>query len=90
MSLQAEILWILATIIMAFLVWLNAAKMQRRIREAKEHERGVRITLDNIEQLLTKPETTLEDIRMTIRGGPLSNTPLASSDAQAKVHEWWK
>jgi hypothetical protein len=93
MSLRAEILWVLATVIMAFLVWLNAAKAQQRIRETKEHERGVMATLDDIKQLLAKPETTLEDVRRaatSIGGGPLSNTPLVSSDAQAKVHKWWK
>jgi|ERR1700730_2413682 len=93
MSLQAEILWILATIIMAFLVWLNAAKAQQRIREAKEHERGVMATLDDIKQLLAKPETTLEDVRraaITIDDS-FSKTPLALRAAQAEIYkQWWK
>jgi hypothetical protein len=91
MSLQAEVLWITGIIVIASLVWLNAAKMAQREREAKEHERKVTITLDNIKNLLSKPDTTVEDIRMAATGikGPLSNTPLASSDAQAKIHQWW-
>ena len=92
MSLQAEILWILATIIMAFLVWLNAAKAQQRIREAKEHERGVMATLDDIKQLLAKPETTLEDVRRaTAIDDSLSKTPLALRATQAEIYkQWWK
>jgi hypothetical protein len=79
MSLQAECLWVLATVIMAFLVWLNAAKAQQRIREAKEHERGVTATLDDIKQLLAKPDTTLEDVRRAATGidDSFSNPPLA-------------
>jgi hypothetical protein len=86
MSPQATLLWILATIIMVFLVWFNAAKTQRRAREDRER-------LDKIIQLLAKPETTLEDVRRATTGigGPLSNTPLASSAAQAEIiNKWWK
>ena len=38
MSTQAEILWITGTIVMAFLVWFNAAKTQQREREARQRE----------------------------------------------------
>ncbi len=68
MSLQAEIVWITGIIVISFLVWLNAAKMAQSEREAKEHERKVTITLDNIKTLLEKPGTTLEDVKMVIAG----------------------
>lgn len=93
MSLQAEILWVLATVVMAFLVWLNAVKAQQRIREAKEHERGVMATLDDIKQLLAKPETTLEDVRRaaTSIDDLFSKTPLALRATQAEIiNKWWK
>ncbi len=93
MSLQAEILWVLATVVMAFLVWLNAVKAQQRIREAKEHERGVMATLDDIKQLLAKPETTLEDVRRaaTSIDDSFSKTPLALRATQAEIiNKWWK
>jgi len=89
MSLEAKILWILATIIMAFLVWLNAAKNQQCAREDREHALENRERLDKIIRLLSNPDTTVEDIRMAATG-PLSNTPLASSSAQAEVHKWWE
>jgi hypothetical protein len=69
MSQKAEILWILATFIMAFLVWLNAAKTQQHAREDREHARENREKLDKIIQLLPKPGTTLEDITRVINVG---------------------
>ena len=59
MSLHAEILWITVIIVVAFLVWLNAAKTQQRAREDRDR-------LDKIIQLLAKPGTTLEDVRRAI------------------------
>ena len=35
MSPQVEFLWIMGIIVIAFLVWFNAAKAQEREREAK-------------------------------------------------------
>ena len=92
MSLQVEFLWGVITIIIAFLVWFGAAKTQQRAREDRERGKEDRERLDKIIQLLEGPETTLEDVRKAATGisGPLSNTPLASSDAQAKVHKWWE
>ena len=74
MSLQADILWTIGIIVIAFLVWLNAAKTQQRAREDRER-------LDKIIQLLAKPETTLEDVRRatTSIDDSLSKTPLAGS-----------
>jgi hypothetical protein len=84
MSLQADILWTIGIIVIASLVWFNAAKNQQRAREDRER-------LDKIIQLLAKPETTLEDVRRATTGisGPLSNTPLASSAAQAEIRNQW-
>lgn len=81
MSLQADILWTIGIIVIAFLVWLNAAKTQQRAREDRER-------LDKIILLLAKPETTLEDVKRTVEGAArvsattamytsLTNTPLA-------------
>jgi hypothetical protein len=67
-SPQVEVLWSAATIIIAFLVWFGGAKTQQRAREAREHEREVMVALDEIKQLLPKPDTTLEDIRRVIEG----------------------
>jgi hypothetical protein len=61
MSLQAEIVWIIGIIVIAFLVWFNAAKTQQRGREDRQR-------LDTIIQLLEKPGTTLEDIRVVATG----------------------
>ena len=66
MSPLVEFLWIIGFIIIAFLAWFNAAKAQQREREAKEHEREVRASLDHIKQLLEQPGTTLEDIKRAI------------------------
>lgn len=66
MSLTAEILWITGIIVMAFLVWLNAAKTQQREREAREHERAVMRRFDELNQLLAKPGTTLEDVKRMV------------------------
>ena len=86
MSLQADILWTIGIIVIALLVWLNAAKTQQRAREDRER-------LDKIIQLVAKPETTLEDVRRATTGigGSLSNTPLSSSAVQTEIiNKWWK
>jgi hypothetical protein len=59
MTSQVEILWIMGIVIIAFLVWFNAAKVQQQ-------------------QLLARPETTLEDVRRAATGtdDSLANTPL--------------
>jgi hypothetical protein len=62
-GLQAEILWIIGIIIIAFLVWFNAATTQQRGREDRERGQEDRERLDKIIQLLEKPGTTLEDIK---------------------------
>jgi ABC-type protease/lipase transport system fused ATPase/permease subunit len=59
MSLQVEVLWVTGIIIIAFLVWLNAAKTEQRGREANA-------ALDEIKQLLAKPGTTLEDVKRAV------------------------
>jgi hypothetical protein len=66
MSPQAEFLWIIGIIVIAFLVWFNAAKTQQRERESRERERAVMIRLDELKQLLAKPGTTLEDVKRAI------------------------
>jgi hypothetical protein len=66
MSLQTEGLWILGIIIIASLVWFNAAKMQQGKREAEEREREGRVILDEIKQMLAKPRTTLEDVKVLV------------------------
>jgi len=73
MSPQVEFLWVAGIIVIAFLVWFNAAKTHQREREAGEREaeargreRGVMILLDEIKQLLSKPGTTLEDVKMLV------------------------
>ncbi len=87
MSLQADILWTIGIIVIALLVWLNAAKTQQRAREDRER-------LDKIIQLLAKPETTLEDVKRTIEVSArisattamyasLSNSPLPLRQAEA-------
>ena len=60
MSPQAEFLWGGATIIIAFLVWFGGARAQQRARKDRE-------LLNEIKQLVTKPETTLEDVRKAVR-----------------------
>jgi ABC-type protease/lipase transport system fused ATPase/permease subunit len=65
MSAQVEVLWVAGIIVVAFLVWLNAAKTEQRGREANA-------TLDEIKQLLAKPGTTLEDVKRAV--GILSAT----------------
>jgi hypothetical protein len=91
MSPQFEFLWGAATVAIAFIVWFGAAKTQQRAREDREQARENRERLDTILELLPKPETTKEDIRMAATGisDRLSNTPLASSAAQAEIHKWW-
>ena len=59
MSPQVEFLWVAGIIIIAFLVWFNAAKTQQREREANAK-------LDEIKQLLSKSGTTLEDVERVI------------------------
>ena len=59
MSPQVEFLWVAGIIIIAFLVWFNAAKTQQREREANAK-------LDEIKQLLSKSGTTLEDVERII------------------------
>ena len=93
MSLQVELLWGVATIIVAFLVWFGGAKSQQRAREAKENERVVMTILDDIKQLLAKPDTTLEDVRKATTGidDSLSKGPLALRATQAEIiKRWWK
>jgi len=94
MSHQAEILWIIGIVIIAFLVWFNAAKIQQRGREERQRGREDRERLDKIIQLLAKPETTLEDVKQTIEGyarisattamyASLSNSTLPLRQAEA-------
>ena len=86
MSLQADILWAIGIFVIALLVWFNAAKTQQRAREDRER-------LDKIIQLLAKPETTLEDVRIatTSIDDSFAKTPLALRAAQAEIYKtWWK
>jgi len=63
MSPQAKIWFIMATIVMAALVWFNAAKSQQRAREDRQRGKEDRERLDKIIKLLEKPGTTLEDVK---------------------------
>jgi hypothetical protein len=68
MSPQAAIFWIIGIIVIAVLVWFNAAKTQQRGREDRQRGQEDRERLDKIIQLLEKPGTTLEDVKMAATG----------------------
>jgi hypothetical protein len=77
MSPQAKIFWIIGGIAMALLVWFSGAKAQRREREAKDHERAVMRRFDELNRLLAKSDTTLEDVKRmvlnTTEGADIAN-----------------
>jgi hypothetical protein len=80
MSLQAEILWVVGIVIIAILVWFNAAKTQQRAREDRER-------LDKIIRLLEQPGTTVEDIKRVITSiGDTGHLDLAGSPITLRVH----
>jgi hypothetical protein len=81
MSLQADILWTIGIIVIAFLVWLNAAKTQQRAREDRERAWEDRERLDKIIQLLAKPETTLEDVRIAAAVGETGRLNIVGNPA---------
>jgi uncharacterized membrane protein YhiD involved in acid resistance len=88
MSPQAEVFWIIGTIVMALLVWFSGAKAQKREREAKQHEmeakqheRAELLRFDELKQLIAKPETTLEDVRIAAAVGESAVIGIGISDA---------
>lgn len=73
MSTNVELLWIIGVIAIAILLWFNAAKTEQRGREArereleaKEHEHAVMLRFDELNRLLAKPGTTLEDVKTRV------------------------
>ncbi len=63
MSLQAEILWIIATVIMAFLVWFKSAKTAQTTKQRELNMIANFNEIKQLIQLIAKPGITLEDIR---------------------------
>jgi hypothetical protein len=82
-SFQTEILWIVATVIMAILVWFDAATRQKRAREDRQRGQEDRSRLDKIIQLLERPETTLEDVKRAATG--ISSFPNITLALQAEA-----
>jgi hypothetical protein len=87
MTIEADGVWVAGIIVIAILVWFNAAKQDQK---SEQRERDVIEKFNELKQLIEKPGTTFDEVREAAsRLGVLSNSPLASSEAQANVHKLW-
>jgi hypothetical protein len=79
MSVQAQFLWIACVVIIALLVWFNAAAAKRGARETKEQ-------LDKIEKAISSPGATLADVAKIIhhKAVNVDISPAVSIDTKVK------
>jgi hypothetical protein len=63
MTTEAEVVWAAGIVIIAILVWFNAAKIEQK---TEQRERNANAKFNEIKQLIEKPGTTLEDVKKVI------------------------